>query len=272
MFRVVNEVKGLNLKQNASLTLWLLRATGHYPFRNETKPRLLNFVAYFFIYGGVLLGELLRSALVPENINALSDGFFILLAHMAMLYKSFNTYKQQSAMRCILEDLATNELFEPRTANQRLILERAARKNGLIVTFCCVLIFFATSMWLSFPVIMGLGRSHLPLPVWYPFDTTNSVMYAMAYLHQVISGIITALVYMALDWLCLHFLYELSIQLNFLHDNFKNVNKEAEEILRRPVGNLSNGLLVYGNYLDEANSVRDDLLKRNVIHHQAVIM
>lgn len=273
MFRVINGVKGLDVRRNASITLWILRATGHYPFKNEAKPRLVNLIWYFFVYAGVLLGEFIKSITESGNINTLSDGFFILLAHMAMLYKSFNTYTKQSKIRGIIEDLATCELLKPRNDRQRMILNESARLTGILVTFSCTSMFCAVTMWVTFPLVMTSSGRDFPLQMWHPFNTSNPVLYRVAYAYQIIGSYATGFVSLALDWLCLHIIYELCIQLYFLYDSFKNIDIEAEDVLQYRKSTVLNGLKGGGSndYCDNLNAIRGELLKRNIVHHQAVI-
>lgn len=268
MFRVINGVKGFDLRKNASVLIWILRATGHYPFINEAKPRLLNCIIYFFVYAGVLLGEFIKSITESGNINTLSDGFFILLAHMAMFYKSFNTYTKHSQIRKIIENFASAELYKPRNSHQTSILNKAARINGILVTFTCTSMFCAVTMWVTFPLVMTSSRRDFPLQIWYPFNTSDPFLYGAAYFHQIIGAFVTGFVSLALDWLCLHFIYELHIQLYILHDSFKNIDSEAEKTVRRRKG--LTGRCGCDCYV-ELNVVREELLKRNITHHQAVI-
>lgn len=273
MFRVINGVKGFDIRRNASITLWVLRATGHYPFKNEDKPRLLNGIWYFFVYAGVFLGEFIKSVTESGNINTLSDGFFILLAHMTMFYKSFNTYTKHSKIRGIVEDLATNELFKPKNDRQRLILNEAARINGILVTFSCTSMFCAVTMWVTFPLVMTSSGRDFPLQMWHPFNTSDPALYRVAYIYQITGSYATGFVSLSLDWLCLHIIYELCIQLYFLYDSFKSIDSEAEDVLQhmRSTGlNSFKGGCSIGDR-DNLNFIRGELLKRNIIHHQAVI-
>lgn len=234
----------------------ILKYSGHYPFENESKPRVLYLFGFSILYFTLLSTETYYLWSVFGDVDKMSDALFLYITHLGIFYKSCNLLLRHQTMRKLIEDLSTESADKINKSRQQKIKDKEMSNFGTVIYVFVGVILLAWLLAMASPSVQpGIT---LPLGAKYPFDAPEPGWYQLAYLEQAAFILTVAMVTLSLDFVLVFLMQQMCLQLDFLRDEFLHVNEDAE-IVAREVQH------------EDVDTARQRLLAKAIVHHQDLI-
>lgn len=251
--KVIARFKGLlGIRSAMDFILKCLRYSGHFPLENENTPRRLYFFCFYIIYGVMFASEGIEFCLAFGDVDRMAQVLFIYITHVGILYKSYHIVVRNPFICKLVRNLSGDDL-KLRNAREEKIANDAKEMFGKLVVLYYFFAIFAWALWLYSSLEQ---KVILPLAAWYPFDFTRPILNEIAYTQQVSGIIIIAFVTLALDFVLISLMHQISVRLDCLKDEFTYMNEDAKKI-DDGQGNI--------------DKIRNELLRNAIVHHQDLI-
>lgn len=145
----------------------------------------------------MLTSEVVNIILVSEDIEKMTEASFLTLTHLVEIYKVYAIIKYRDRLKTLLRSINKKE-FQPKNMRQCKALENYVQNSKLISKVFLMACVVTCAFWGVYPYVDD-GDFHLPLPGWFPFDTSSSPWFDVAYVYQVVGSTVNGLVNVSLD-------------------------------------------------------------------------
>ncbi|KAJ3635808.1 hypothetical protein MTP99_008684 [Tenebrio molitor] len=218
-------------KANITMNIRTLRVLGLWPRGDETyKPGVYALHATLlltvFLIGHIFF-QVVNIYFIRDNLEAITGTIYVLLVEMLVVFKVYYLIKNMEMLKQLLKILET-DLFQPKTAQQRALIETSVFFWRVIYQTFLIMCCGTNLFWAIFPLLdKTAGEKRLPFLAWYPYNTKVSPLYEITYVYQIVSvGFITT-VHVNVDALVAAVNVFNGSQFDILCDNLRNLHNLA---------------------------------------------
>ncbi|KAJ3663390.1 hypothetical protein Zmor_007664 [Zophobas morio] len=217
----------------SSMNIHILRILGPWPKNHELYKLDLYFLyatisIVFFITAHVLF-QTVNIFFIYSNLEALIETMLVCVAEFLGILKIYTFVKNIGMLKRLMVVLDI-DIFQPRNATQRLLVEPAIKLWKIIFHTLIGAVVPALFLWLSFPILNGSVKNYgLPLPPWYPYDFKKSWFYELTYLHQILGTCLVTLGDDNIDMLISALTMYVGAQCDILCDILKSLGFESSD-------------------------------------------
>ncbi|KAJ8937123.1 hypothetical protein NQ318_012981 [Aromia moschata] len=194
----------LTFKEIVGLNVRLLHVFGNIAPECPNKSWLALYIIYAtlfvgFVYTAMLVSEIINMIKVMGDLELMTEAAFLALTHLVQLAKLYAVYRYRGKLRNLIRSIDREE-FQPKSIGQYetlkgyILFSKAISKTFLGA--CIVTCLF----WSTYP-FTAEGELSLPLAGWFPFDTSYSPNFEIAFLYQAVCSTINGLSNISLDTL-----------------------------------------------------------------------
>ena len=219
----------LTIRTNVSI----LKMMGLWPKRTE-KYKFNLYLVYalivIFLFEVVhTLTQAINVFFVFNNFNALMRTTYVLLTELLGLLKIYCFTQNIQILKHLLTML-DRRLFQPRTTQQKVLIEMDLKLWARIYSILSVCCIGALIFWSIFPILDGSYREgQLPFLAWYPFDFGVTPLHQIMYIYQIVSSSILAISNLNIDTLLAALNLFAGAQFDILCDNLKGLSLCEED-------------------------------------------
>nr|WBF90945.1 odorant receptor SameORX [Schistocerca americana] len=233
---------------------------------------------------GVVASQLGLMLHVWGDLYSTSLCVYLTLAVLSAWFKMVQFYLARPKVDALLRELSGDVLLHAEDLSEGTedVFRRFQKRSGMFRRTFLVLGHLTILSWAAKPFLDRLlgsdGPLSLPQDAWYPFDTTRSPYYEIAYLHQVLSLYVAATCVVTVDVFFTTLVMYLAAQLQVLnlHLQAMNCGPRLPAATDDTIDSCNNPVVARkseeADGLPSANP-RDAhaQLVRNVLHHQVII-
>ncbi|XP_063989745.1 uncharacterized protein LOC135168984 [Diachasmimorpha longicaudata] len=223
-----------------SMSIFCFQCTGLWFPQATTSPWLINL---YKIYNALIVTAMFTFALTQffavltcfHDPKELTNASFMLLTILASTGKVLNmTVHREKISRMVT--LFNREPFKPRDDNELAIKSRFHRSVRIFTTIYGVLTTTTCSLITVLSLFRDMPRCQLPFKAKYPFDHSASVGFWIAYLHQLVSHYMGAIVNIAFDTFIPALMMATSAQLEILKYRFTTMTQTIDKECSKAIG------------------------------------
>ncbi|RZC43339.1 7tm 6 domain containing protein [Asbolus verrucosus] len=228
----MTETKKFDWKLTIKMNISLMKAGGLWPSGNDSYD--LNFYA---LYASVLLTLFLLGHVffqfvhvfhTLDDLQAVTGTSFILLTEMLIILKTYYLIKNMGMLKQLMLTL-DNELFQPKSIEQMLLVEPSLTFWKRIYKMFWSMAMGATFFWSIFPILDNSFQDYrLPFFAWYPYNTQTSPLYEVTYVYQILCICFDSLVAIGIDTLIAALNMYTGTQFDLLCDDLRNLHDPEE--------------------------------------------
>ncbi|XP_015839074.1 odorant receptor Or1 [Tribolium castaneum] len=219
-------IQDYDLRNAFSLERKLMLVVGFYPKR-DNKHEILYWLSAFFnllISYGQLTTMIIQMVFDRSDLSKLTESLLYFFTHFTFLCKLLN-FQYYSKDLIEIENFLTDPIFYGYSFEQLDIIKAKIRSCAFISNafrICCT---FTCSFYCLVPFIDESRKKILPLPGWFPYDTTN--YYYSTFFVQSLSLFISAYCNTAIDILTWKLITLASAQFEILKENLTKIDYEG---------------------------------------------
>ncbi|CAG9562191.1 unnamed protein product [Danaus chrysippus] len=189
-------VQNINFSLRFSLTT--LKMAGLWaPHGMKTRRKALyycyTFVILMFILGSFIILQVIDLYLIWGNLSLMTGTALVLFTNISHATKIINLIARRNSISFLIKDSNDDLVAETSPRGRELIksCDRETRNQQVIF----LLVTFITAVGWA----VSSDKKTLPLPAWYPFDTSISPAYELTYMSQMLTIMIIAVLNISKD-------------------------------------------------------------------------
>ncbi|OWR46063.1 olfactory receptor 63, partial [Danaus plexippus plexippus] len=189
-------VQNINFSLRFSLTA--LKIAGLWaPDGMQTRKKALyycyTFVLLMFLLGTFIILQMIDLYLIWGNLSLMTGTALVLFTNISQVTKIINLLARRKHIEFLIKD--TNDGLEVMTSSRARELIKSCDHETRNQQVIFLLVTFVTTVgWATIT-----DKNGLPLPAWYPYDTSVSPAYELTYTHQTLSIMIVAVLNISKD-------------------------------------------------------------------------
>ncbi|XP_061383608.1 odorant receptor Or1-like [Danaus plexippus] len=189
-------VQNINFSLRFSLTA--LKMAGLWaPDGMQTRKKALyycyTFVLLMFLLGTFIILQMIDLYLIWGNLSLMTGTALVLFTNISQVTKIINLLARRKHIEFLIKD--TNDGLEVMTSSRARELIKSCDHETRNQQVIFLLVTFIT----AFGWAISSDEDRLPLPAWYPYDTSVSPAYELTYMHQTLSIMIGAVLNISKD-------------------------------------------------------------------------
>ncbi|CAH1109886.1 unnamed protein product [Psylliodes chrysocephalus] len=166
---------------------------------NDTFWFLIRLFIYLVgIYGTQVVSEVLHFILLNTSIQELAAASFLFLTHAVQITKVFYLFKYRLRVRKLINCL-NQPIFQPQSDKQRTTLTNYIKLSKFASFSFLTAGVLTCIFWATYPFTED--ELKLPLAGWFPFDTTVSPNFELAYTYQCMATTLNGITIISIDTL-----------------------------------------------------------------------
>ncbi|KAJ8929128.1 hypothetical protein NQ314_018213 [Rhamnusium bicolor] len=229
-------------------------------FRDFNK---ITYFLYFAAYISMIASEVMNMIMVLGDMEKMTEASFLTLTHLVQISKVYAMFKYEKRIQSVINSINRME-FQPKNINQYSTLNGYIQDSKTISKTFLSACVVTCSFWGLYP-FTEKGDIFLPLARWFPFDTSYSPAFEIAYIYQVFGSMLNGLTNITMDTFMSGLIMVVCAQLNILNDSLKNMRKNAEI-------ELSDNVALIGKEISpQLQKKMDEKLVECVIHHRCIL-
>jgi hypothetical protein len=202
-----------------------LKLVGLWPIDEHDFYRLYTLVVTIFVMGVYNFFRVMNIFYVYTDLKVLTATIYLTVTDVTVLVKSCLFIRNVRTLKQLTVTINCDR-FQPKTMGQKDLAKRGLSEWKFTYLMFWALVFMSLLMWTISPLIDSSGKDRqLPLPAWYPYNTTISPYYEITYVCQVISMWFLATANMNMDSLIAALMMYVGTQCDILCDDLKNLPK-----------------------------------------------
>lgn len=146
---------------------------------------------------GTLVSKIVNLIMVIGDIEKVIEASFITLTHIVEAIKIYYMYKYQNRIRTLVATINRAE-FQPKNFDQYASLKTYIRYSKIISKIFLSTCIATCSFWGIYPFTLDTDLV-LPLAGWFPFATTESPMFEIAYIYMIVGATATGTCNISID-------------------------------------------------------------------------
>lgn len=163
---------------------------------------------------------------ILDDLKAVTATIFLNLSELLGIVKSYYLIQNMAILKQLMITL-NGPRFQPKNRRQKQLIEPNLKFWKLIYNIYWIMSGGAIFLWATFPILDKSVKDHrLPFMAWYPFDTTVSPNYEIAYVYQIIGVIFVASSTLGVDTLIAALSMYIGAQIDILCDNLRHLGGE----------------------------------------------
>jgi hypothetical protein len=205
-----------------------LKLVGLWPIDEHDFYRLYTLVITVLVMGLYNVFRVINIFYVYTDLQVLTATIYLTVTDLAVMVKSILFIYNVQTLKQLTVTINC-DLFQPKTAEQKDLAKKSLNEWKVTYVVFCGLVVTTLSMWTISPLINNSdGHRQLPLPSWYPYNTTTSPYYEITYVCQVISMWVLATANTNIDSLIAALMMYIGSQCDILCDDLKKLPKSRE--------------------------------------------
>jgi hypothetical protein len=205
-----------------------LKLVGLWPIDEHDFYRLYTLVITVLVMGLYNVFRVINIFYVYTDLQVLTATIYLTVTDLAVMVKSILFIYNVQTLKQLTVTINC-DLFQPKTAEQKDLAKKSLNEWKVTYVVFCGLVVTTLSMWTISPLINNSGgHRQLPLPSWYPYNTTTSPYYEITYVCQVISMWVLATANTNIDSLIAALMMYIGSQCDILCDDLKKLPKSRD--------------------------------------------
>nr|XP_015838103.1 PREDICTED: putative odorant receptor 71a isoform X3 [Tribolium castaneum] len=221
------KMRSFDWKKTIKINIITLQAVGFWPKGDDSfKFNLyglwtaISFTCIIFCHN---FFQAVSIYFILNDLKAVTAVIFLNLSELLGILKSYYLIKNMPKLKQLMITL-NKPLFQPKNERQIKLIEPNLKFWKQMYNLYWVMSSGALFFWATFPIFDNSIKDHrLPFIAWFPFDTTVSPFYEIAYVHQVVGIIFVAISTVGVDTLIAALSMYIGAQIDLLCDNLRHL-------------------------------------------------
>ncbi|CAG9562190.1 unnamed protein product [Danaus chrysippus] len=152
-----------------------------------------TFVILMFLLGTLLVLQVIDLYLIWGNLSLMTGTALVLFTNISQVTKIINLIARRNNIDFLIKD-SNDDLVAETSSRGGELIKRCDHETRNQQVIFLLMTFVTTIGWATIT-----DKNGLPLPAWYPYDTSISPAYELTYMHQTLSIMIVAVLNISKD-------------------------------------------------------------------------
>ncbi|RZB38791.1 7tm 6 domain containing protein, partial [Asbolus verrucosus] len=237
-------VEKFDWKRIMKVNITVLKILGLWPPGNETFGfniyTFYEIFVFLFLELGHISAQTVNLLLHFDDLQVVTTTIYVLLMEMLGVLKAYCLIRNMGMLKQLMITINC-DLFQPKSIQQRSLIQSNINAWKTIVTILWVLLSCWLLIWMLCPIFdKSFKEYRFPFLAWYPFNTRTSPQYEFTYLHQFVANTCLSMINLNTDTLIAALNMYIGAQFDLLCDDVRHFHDGCKDNTADAIRKLKN--------------------------------